>query len=65
MKLYLFSQIFLSIHVSFLYGISTGANEPIADNMLGLYAKDCAYQFCQERDSLSLWMTLVDVCHKK
>ncbi len=49
---------------TYIHAISTGANEPIADNMLGLYAKDCALQYCQDRDGLSLWMTLVDTCHK-
>lgn len=42
--------------------ISSGANEPIADNELGLTAKDCALQYCEELDALGLWLSLVDVC---
>ncbi len=29
--------------------ISSGANEPIADNELGLTAKDCALQYCADK----------------
>ena len=43
-------------------GISTGANEPIADNELGLMAKDCSRQYCEVKDGLQLWLTLVDEC---
>lgn len=42
--------------------ISSGANEPIADNELGLTAKDCAMQYCEDLDALALWLSLVDVC---
>ncbi len=42
--------------------ISTGANEPIADNELGLMAKDCSRQYCDIKDGLQLWLTLVDEC---
>ncbi len=44
------------------HSISTGANEPIADNELGLTAKDCALQYCLEKDGLALWLTLVTRC---
>jgi hypothetical protein len=44
------------------HAISSGANEPIADNELGLTAKDCALQYCEELDALALWLTLVDPC---
>ncbi len=55
---------FLSIVVlvSSVQAISSGANEPIADNELGLTAKDCALQYCEELDALALWLSLVDVC---
>ena len=43
--------------------ISNGANEPIADNQLGLTAKDCALQFCEDKDGMSLWMSLVQECN--
>lgn len=43
--------------------ISNGANEPIADNQLGLTAKDCALQYCQNKDGMALWMTLVQQCN--
>lgn len=44
--------------------IASGANEPIADTELGLMARDCALQFCREKDALALWLAIVDVCHK-
>ena len=34
----------------FVSSISTGANEPIADNELGLMAKDCSRQYCEIKD---------------
>lgn len=43
--------------------ISNGANEPIADNQLGLTAKDCALQFCQQKDGMALWMSLMQQCN--
>ncbi len=45
--------------------ISNGANEPIADNELGLTTKDCAMQYCESLDALALWMTFVSVCKTK
>jgi hypothetical protein len=45
-----------------VYAISNGANEPIADNQLGLTAKDCALQFCQDKDGMALWLSLVQEC---
>lgn len=44
------------------YAISNGANEPIADNELGLTTKDCALQYCESLDALALWLTLVPAC---
>ena len=44
------------------YAISNGANEPIADNELGLTTKDCALQYCESLDALGLWMTFVSEC---
>ncbi len=34
------------------------ANEPIQDNILGLFANQCASQFCKDKDGLELWLTL-------
>ena len=45
--------------------ISNGANEPIADNELGLTTKDCALQYCESMDALALWMTFVSECKTK
>lgn len=39
-----------------------GSNEPIADNELGLTAKDCASQYCNSKDGLELWLTLEQMC---
>lgn len=44
------------------YAISNGANEPIADNELGLTTKDCALQYCEDLDALALWLSIVEVC---
>jgi hypothetical protein len=46
----------------YVYAVSSGANEPIADNELGLTAKDCALQYCTEKDGMSLWLSLVNQC---
>ena len=40
----------------------TGANEPIADNELGLTAKACAEAHCASKDGLELWLTLQREC---
>jgi len=45
------------------YAISNGANEPIADNELGLTTKDCALQYCESLDALGLWLTFVSECN--
>ncbi len=61
----LFTYLFLlqlSIQFIEIFCISSGANEPIADNELGLTAKDCSMQFCAEKDSLSLWLSLQNMC---
>ena len=42
--------------------VLAGSNEPIADNELGLTAKDCASQYCSSKDGLGLWMTLEQMC---
>ncbi len=55
-----FSILFLSINQ--VYSISSGANEPIADNELGLTAKDCALQYCSIKDGMALWLTMVNEC---
>lgn len=41
---------------------TAGSNEPIADNELGLTAKDCASQYCNSKDGLELWLTLEQMC---
>jgi hypothetical protein len=51
-----------TIGLSYVIAISSGANEPIADNELGLTAKDCALQYCTEKDGMALWLTLVNDC---
>ncbi len=51
--------------VSLISAISTGANEPIADNELGLTAKDCALQYCNVKDGMALWLTLASRCVEK
>ncbi len=51
--------------VSIISAISTGANEPIADNELGLTAKDCALQYCKVKDGMALWLTLANRCVEK
>ncbi len=61
----LFTYLFilqLSIQIIGILSISSGANEPIADNELGLTAKDCALQHCLEKDALGLWLSLQNVC---
>ena len=42
--------------------ISNGANEPIAMTMGGLITRDCALQYCVDRDGLGLWLTLQNFC---
>ncbi len=59
LKITLFGILLIGIQV---YAISSGANEPIADNELGLTAKDCALQYCEEKDGMALWLTLVNEC---
>jgi hypothetical protein len=58
-KIFLLGIILFFLQV---YAISSGANEPIADNELGLTAKDCALQYCEEKDGMALWLTLVNEC---
>ncbi len=61
----LFTYLFLlqlSTQFIGIWSISSGANEPIADNELGLTAKDCSMQHCLEKDSLGLWLSLQNVC---
>lgn len=53
----LFMYVLMSVRA-----ISNGANEPIADNELGLTTKDCALQYCESLDALGLWMTFVSEC---
>lgn len=48
--------------LSFVAVALAGSNEPIADNELGLTAKDCASQYCASKDGLGLWMTLEQMC---
>lgn len=42
--------------------ISSSANEPIADNELGLTARDCALQYCKSKNGYELWLTLQKRC---
>ena len=48
--------------MSLVCAAGAGANEPIAPNELGLTAIDCATQYCVEKDSLLLWLSLENVC---
>jgi hypothetical protein len=64
----LFIYLFLlQLYIQFIeiLCISSGANEPIADNELGLTAKDCSMQYCLEKDSLGLWLSLQNVCSEQ
>ena len=61
----LFTYLFLlqlSTQFIGIWSISSGANEPIADNELGLTSKDCSMQHCLEKDALGLWLSLEAVC---
>jgi hypothetical protein len=50
---------FLLIVSALYFGlVGAGPNEPIPDNELGLYANQCATQFCHEKDGLELWLSL-------
>jgi hypothetical protein len=51
--------------ISVVYAVSNGANEPIADNQLGMTAKDCALQYCEDKDGMALWLSLVQECNAK
>lgn len=59
---YLTRFILIILFLLQVHAISSGANEPIADNELGLTAKDCALQYCKEKDGMALWLTLVNKC---
>jgi hypothetical protein len=60
-RIYLISILSL-YYLTCVLAISSGANEPIADNELGLTAKDCALQYCSTKDGMALWLTLVNEC---
>ncbi len=61
-KIFIFCLLGFFFLSKIAYAISSGANEPIADNELGLTAKDCAKQYCEDKDGMGLWLTLVDEC---
>lgn len=42
--------------------VRAGTNEPIADNTLGLTARDCAANYCTSKDGLELWLSLSQEC---
>ncbi len=48
-----------------IFCISSGANEPIADNELQLTAKDCSMQYCADKDGMALWLSLQNACAKE
>ena len=61
----LFYQLLLFVlctHYALIQSISAGSNEPIQDNELQLISRDCALQYCLERDGLGLWLSLQNVC---
>ncbi len=62
MKINFIIPILFLYNLKNIFAISTGANEPIADNQLGLTAKDCALQYCTTKDGMALWLTLVNEC---
>ena len=55
------SLLLASVLLSTAMGTMKGANEPLADNELGLASKDCA-SFCPTKDSLLLWYGMKDTC---
>lgn len=48
--------------LTYTCAISSGANEPISDNELGLTARDCALQYCNSKNGYELWVTLQKRC---
>ena len=44
------------------YASAFGANNPIADNELGLTAKACSSLYCNTKDGLGLWVSLEEIC---
>ncbi len=48
--------------LKYIYMISSSSNEPLPPNELGEISKDCSEQYCLEKDSLSLWLSLQNVC---
>ncbi len=60
-KIKLFVALFL-IKIIGILCISAGSNEPLAPNQLGETSKDCSMQYCSDRDGLSLWLSLQNLC---
>jgi hypothetical protein len=59
------NKLFLALFLMKIIGIlsiSNSQNEPSPPNELGETSKDCSYQYCLEKDSLSLWLSLQSVC---
>eukprot|EP00613_Pedinella_sp_CCMP2098_P003201 CAMPEP_0171616902 /NCGR_PEP_ID=MMETSP0990-20121206/13767_1 /TAXON_ID=483369 /ORGANISM="non described non described, Strain CCMP2098" /LENGTH=121 /DNA_ID=CAMNT_0012181283 /DNA_START=67 /DNA_END=432 /DNA_ORIENTATION=- len=58
------SGLFLVIFSVLSAHVSGGANEPIADNELGLTAKSCAESYCADsgKDGLQLWLSVYGGC---
>lgn len=59
------TKLFLALFLTKIIGIlciSSGANEPIEMTMVGEMARDCALQYCMEKDSLGLWLSLQNTC---
>lgn len=50
--------LYLAALVAIVHG---GANDPIADNELGLTAKECS-KFCSAKDGLQLWLSFGELC---
>lgn len=55
-------QLFAFVAIGVAHAINTGANEPIADNDLGIVAKECALTYCDTKDALALWLVLAPMC---
>lgn len=51
--------LFLLLEISVIYSL----NSPIEDNELGITARACAAKFCEEKDSLELWLAVEYQCY--
>eukprot|EP00615_Pteridomonas_danica_P001535 CAMPEP_0114350550 /NCGR_PEP_ID=MMETSP0101-20121206/16460_1 /TAXON_ID=38822 ORGANISM="Pteridomonas danica, Strain PT" /NCGR_SAMPLE_ID=MMETSP0101 /ASSEMBLY_ACC=CAM_ASM_000211 /LENGTH=115 /DNA_ID=CAMNT_0001489867 /DNA_START=54 /DNA_END=401 /DNA_ORIENTATION=- len=53
----------LTLFSMIVVGVMGGANEPIADNVLGTTAMSCATTYCTDgKDGLRLWLEMTSGC---